>query len=307
MQDISLYFTPFTLPFVIGSTFMFVWIAIRWTLWLLNLSRVDKLLIRRGIFTRNTLLATWEVVRESLLHVRIFRTNPMLGYMHASLAFGWFLLIAVGWIETTMYLGSNIVPLQGHVFFKYFAPHLNLEAHYTTFEHLMDALLAVVLSGVALAWFKRFRSRALGLKRTTKHVLFDRIALSALWFVFPARLIAESLTASVYGSGGFLTGSIGHWLTTHIPADILFTLYEPSWWFYSTVLGIFFVALPFSRYMHIFTEIPLIYLRRWSLRPAKEHRSYDNFEVHACARCGIFIDPCQLQSDLGINDTQSVY
>ena len=307
MQDISLYFTPFTLPFVIGSTFMFVWIAIRWTLWLLNLSRVDKLLIRRGIFTRNTLLATWEVVRESLLHVRIFRTNPMLGYMHASLAFGWFLLIAVGWIETTMYLGSDIVPLQGHVFFKYFAPHLNLEAHYTTFEHLMDALLAVVLSGVALAWFKRFRSRALGLTRTTKHVLFDRIALSALWFVFPARLIAESLTASVYGSGGFLTGSIGHWLTTHIPADILFTLYEPSWWFYSTVLGIFFVALPFSRYMHIFTEIPLIYLRRWSLRPAKEHRSYDNFEVHACSRCGICIDPCQLQSDLGINDTQSVY
>ena len=286
---------------------MFVWIAIRWTLWLLNLSRVDKLLIRRGIFTRNTLLATWEVVRESLLHVRIFRTNPMLGYMHASLAFGWFLLIAVGWIETTMYLGSDIVPLQGHVFFKYFAPHLNLEAHYTTFEHLMDALLAVVLSGVALAWFKRFRSRALGLKRTTKHVLFDRIALSALWFVFPARFIAESLTASVYGSGGFLTGSIGHWLTTHIPADILFTLYEPSWWFYSTVLGIFFVALPFSRYMHIFTEIPLIYLRRWSLRPAKEHRSYDNFEVHACSRCGICIDPCQLQSDLGINDTQSVY
>ena len=307
MQDISLYFTPFTLPFVIGSTFMFVWIAIRWTLWLLNLSRVDKLLIRRGIFTRNTLLATWEVVRESLLHVRIFRTNPMLGYMHASLAFGWFLLIAVGWIETTMYLGSDIVPLQGHVFFKYFAPHLNLEAHYTTFEHLMDALLAVVLSGVALAWFKRFRSRALGLTRTTKHVLFDRIALSALWFVFPARLIAESLTASVYGSGGFLTGSIGHWLTTHIPADILFALYEPSWWFYSTVLGIFFVALPFSRYMHIFTEIPLIYLRRWSLRPAKEHRSYDNFEVHACSRCGICIDPCQLQSDLGINDTQSVY
>ena len=307
MQDISLYFTPFTLPFVIGSTFMFVWIAIRWTLWLLNLSRVDKLLIRRGIFTRNTLLATWEVVRESLLHVRIFRTNPMLGYMHASLAFGWFLLIAVGWIETTVYLDFNLIPLQGHVFFKYFAPHLDIETHYAIFEHLMDALLAVVLSGVALAWFKRFRSRALGLKRTTKHVLFDRVALSALWFVFPARLAAESLTAAVHGGGGFLTGSIGDFATKHIPADLLYTLYEPSWWFYSTVLGLFFVALPFSRYMHIFTEIPLIYLRRWNLRPAKEHRSYDNFEVHACSRCGICIDPCQLQSDLGINDTQSVY
>lgn len=307
MQDISLYFIPFTLPFVIGSAFMFVWIAIRWTYWLTHLSRVDKLLIRRGIFTRHTLLATWEVVRESLLHVRIFRTNPMLGYMHASLAFGWFLLIAVGWIETTTYLGFEIVPLQGHVFFKYFAPHLDIEAHYAIFDHLMDALLAIVLSGVALAWFKRFKSRALGLKRTTKHVLFDRIALSALWFVFPARLVAESLTAAVYGGGGFLTGTIGGWLIEYIPVDIIYMVYEPSWWFYSTVLGIFFVALPFSRYMHIFTEIPLIFLRRWNLRPTKEHRAYDNFEVQACSRCGICIDPCQLQSDLGINDTQSVY
>ena len=30
--------------------------------------------------------------------------------------------------------------------------------------------------------------------------------------------------------------------------------------------GVFFFALPFSRYMHIFTEIPLIFLRRYNLR-----------------------------------------
>ena len=65
--------------------------------------------------------------------------------------------------------------------------------------------------------------------------------------------------------------------------------------------------MPFSRYMHIFTEIPLIFLRRWSLHPTNERKSYDHFEVEACSRCGICIDPCQLQADLGINDTQSVY
>lgn len=307
MHDISIYFESFTLPFVVGSTFMFVVIATRWIYWLVSLSRVDKLLVRRGLFTRNTLVATWEVVRESLLHVRIFRTNPLLGYMHASLAFGWFLLIAVGWIETTIYLGLEPVPLQGHVFFKYFAPYLNIATHYAIFDHLMDALLTVVLVGVALAWFKRFRSRALGLKRTTKHLLFDRVALSALWLVFPARLVAESLTVAMYGGGGFLTGAVGGWMAHYIPSDIVEMLYLPSWWIYSIVLGIFFVALPFSRYMHIFTEIPLIYLRRWSLRPTKEHGAYDNFEVQACSRCGICIDPCQLQADLGINDTQSVY
>ena len=117
-----IYFEPFTLPFVVGSLFMFAVIVIKWSFWLMRLPRVDRVKIRRGLFTRQTLLGAWEVVRESLLHVRIFRTNPVLGYMHASLAFGWFLLIVVGWIETTVYLGLEPVPLQGHVFFKYFDP-----------------------------------------------------------------------------------------------------------------------------------------------------------------------------------------
>ena len=307
MENMLIYFEPFTLPFVVGSIFMFAVIAIKWSLWLLRLPRVDRLKIRRGLFTRQTLLGAWEVVRESLLHVRIFRTNPVLGYMHASLAFGWFLLIVVGWIETTIYLGFEPIPLQGHVFFKYFAPQLNIETHYIVFEHLMDALLLVVLIGVGLALFKRVRSSVMGMRRTTKHVLFDRVALMALWFIFPARLVAESLTVAVHGGGGFLTGTLGTYFAKHLPHEVVATLYPHSWWFYSAVLGIFFVALPFSRYMHIFTEIPLIFLRRWSLCPAKERKSYDNFEVEACSRCGICIDPCQLQADLGINDTQSVY
>ena len=224
-----------------------------------------------------------------------------------SLAFGWFLLIVVGWIETIFYLGFEPVPLQGHVFFKYFIPLNAITEHHPLFEHLMDALLLFVLSGVALAWYKRLRSKAMGMRKTTKHVAFDRIALSALWFVFPARLVAESITASIYGGNGFLTGGIGNVLSATIPQEYLTLIYEPAWWFYSLALGIFFVAMPFSRYMHIFTEIPLIYLRRWQLRPTAERKSYDNFEVEACSRCGICIDPCQLQSDLGINNTQSVY
>ena len=307
MENISIYFEPFTFPFVAGSLFMFAVIVFKWSLWLLRLPRVDRLKIRRGLFTRHTLLGVWEVVRESLLHVRIFRTNPVLGYMHASLAFGWFLLIVVGWIETTIYLGFEPIPLQGHVFFKYFAPQLNIDVHYAVFEHIMDALLLVVLIGVGLALFKRVRSSVMGMRRTTKHVLFDRVALTALWFIFPARLVAESLTVAVHGGGGFLTGTLGIYLAKHLPYEVVETLYPQSWWFYSVVLGIFFVALPFSRYMHIFTEIPLIFLRRWSLNPTKERKSYDNFEVEACSRCGICIDPCQLQADLGINDTQSVY
>ena len=298
------FFAPFCIPFMVGAAVMVLTLAWKGGVWLWRLPRADKMRIVRGLPTRRTAEAVWEVVSESLLHRRIFRVNPLLGYMHMSLAFGWFLLIAVGWIETVAYLGFRYVPLQGHVFFKYFATGLE---HKPAFDFAMDLLLLFVLSGVALAWAKRFRSRAMGLRRTTKHVPGDRVALSALWFVFPARLAAESATCALYGGGGFLTGSLGAWLAGHVGVLPLMNFESAAWWFYSSCLGVFFVALPFSRYMHIFTEIPLIFLRRYGVRPREKESSADRFQIEACSRCGICIDPCQLQSVLGIDDVQSVY
>ena len=286
---------------------MFLCVVWKYLSWLRQLPASDMLLIAKGLFTHRTLGALFEVICESLLHCRIFRRNAVLGYMHMSLAFGWFLLIAVGWMETVAYLGTQWVPLQGHVFFKYFVPLNGIQGHKPLFDTIMDALLLFVLSGVTLAWFKRLRSRLMGMQRTTKHILFDRIALSALWFVFPSRLVAESVTCAIYGGGGFLTGSIGSLIANSTDSAILSAIYEPVWWLYSSALGIFFIAMPFSRYMHIFTEVPLIFLRHYRLRPEAKEKSYDNFEVEACSRCGICIDPCQLQSQLGINEVQSVY
>ena len=275
--------------------------------WLRHLPASDLKLIARGLFTHRTLNAAWEVIRESLLHARIWHIDARLGYMHTSLAFGWFLLIVVGWVETIAYLGWKWIPLQGHVFFKYFVPLNNITSHKPVFDFVMDALLLIVLSGVALAWWKRHRSRSLGMRRTTRHLPLDRVALTALWIIFPARLVAESITAALYGGGSFLTGGVGSLLDSLLSTSTLLSLYEPSWWVYSSALGLFFVTMPFSRYMHIFTEIPLIFLRHYRLRPTAEEKSYDNFEIEACSRCGICIDPCQLQSQLGNHEVQSVY
>ena len=301
------FFANFCIPFIIGEVALLTTVLIKYFSWLRNLPKSDLKLIAKGIFTTRSIAAIWEVICESLLHRRIFRVNRLLGYMHMSLAFGWFLLIAVGAIETIAYLGLKWVPLHGHVFFKYFIPLNGIEGHMPLFDFVMDALLLFVLSGVALAWFKRIRSRSLGMKRTTKHTPFDRVALSALWFIFPLRLIAESITVAIYGGGSFLTGGIGTLLAKTLNVEFLNYLYEPAWWCYSFALGTFFIAMPFSRYMHIFTEIPLIFLRHYRLKPEAKEKSYDNFEVEACSRCGICIDPCQLQLQLGINDVQSVY
>ena len=298
------FYATFSIPFIVGVVTMFVVLIVKYGSWIFGLSAADRMRIVKGIPSRQTPLAVWEVVRESLLHRRIFKVNPLLGYMHMSLAFGWFLLIVVGWIETVAYLGFRYVPLHGHVFFKYFATEL---PHKPVFDFLMDLLLLFVLSGVTLAFGKRIYSQAMGMHRTTRHVLGDRIALSVLWLIFPARLLAESITCALHGGGGFLTGTIGEWMAHHVNPIVLQTLYEPLWWAYSICLGLFFVALPFSRYMHIFTEIPLIFLRRYKLHSTEKEGSFDRFQTDACSRCGICIDPCQLQSELGIDDVQSVY
>ena len=298
------FFAPFCVPFMVGAAVMLLVLAAKYAWWFYGLPRADKLRFVRGLPTRRTLEAVGEVIGESLLHRRIFRVNPLLGYMHMSLAFGWFLLIVAGWVETAAYLGLRYVPLQGHVFFRYFS--IGME-HKPVFDFIMDLLLLLVLSGVTLAWGKRVWSRAMGMRRTTRHVMGDRIALSALWFIFPLRLAAESLTCALYGGGGFLTGTIGSLLAGHADAQVLRALFQPAWWGYSLALGIFFVALPFSRYMHIFTEISLIFLRRYGIRSSEKEGAYDHFQIEACSRCGICIDPCQLQSELGIDDVQSVY
>ena len=134
------FFAPFCIPFMTGAAVMFIVLLWKWGLWLYRLPLADKKRILFGLPTRRTFSAIGEVVGESLLHRRIFRVNPLLGYMHMSLAFGWFLLIAVGWIETVAYLGFRYVPLQGHVFFKYFAPTLMLREK-PFFDFVMDLLL----------------------------------------------------------------------------------------------------------------------------------------------------------------------
>ena len=111
------YYDHFVIPFLVGTIFMFVVIVWKWGRWLWMLPGRDKRAIGRGIFSGATLKAIGEVISESLLHRRIFRVNPLLGYMHMSLAFGWFLLIVVGWIEAAYVLGGG-TPLHAHVFFR---------------------------------------------------------------------------------------------------------------------------------------------------------------------------------------------
>ncbi|MCK9499218.1 MAG: (Fe-S)-binding protein [Bacteroidales bacterium] len=296
-------YNNFIIPFCLGASLLLIIIIYKFAKWLSKLDKKQKYFVKRNFFSKKSIAAINEVFREALIHRNIYRKNPLLGYMHMSLAFGWFLLIVVGKIEASFYAGSFFEEPWLAIFFKFFARE---QANFWVanfFSFTMDLLLLIVLSGLALAIIKRLKSKILGIKKATKHVIYDKIALTALWLIFPLRLLAESSTAALVQNGSFLTGGIGELFSLQFAQNVELPLY----WAYSSVLFVFFVSLPFSRYMHIPSEVVLIFLRKWGAKAGEQYSGLSDFEINSCSRCGICIDACQLSFSANINNVQSVY
>lgn len=299
-----MYYDPFILPFTIGLNILLIYLVIKYARWIRTFSHRDKRIILRNIFSLKTIKAGKEVFMECLIHHKIFRTHPFLGYMHMCFGLGWFLLIVVGKIESLVYHTSIFNPPYFAIFFRYFHPANETFPYSEAFAFGMDLILLMILSGLTLAFIKRLYSKALGLKKTTNHRPFDLIILTVLWLIFPFRFLAESFTSGVRGGGSFLTHSAGDFFNTFLPIE---QLDYPAWWFYSSALGLFFLLLPFSRYMHIPTEIMYIFLKNWGVKQGRKFTAISQFQLYSCSRCGICINRCQLGTTLGMTDTQPVY
>ncbi len=295
---------PFVLPFTAGLIILLMIMVVRVWNWIVVLEAKDKKRIRLNIFSFRSAEAVKEVFLESLLHRKIFRANPVLGYMHMSLAFGWFLLIILGNLQAQFYSENMLHPPYFPIFFNFFVTTPGNYPFRHVMEFTMDLLLLFILSGLMIAIIKRFYARIVGMKKTTHLKFFDRLALSSLWLIFPLRLLAESFTSGAFHNGNFLTGSLGKAFASFLPVS---ALAMPAWWAYSLALGAFFIALPFSRYMHIPAEMVLIFLRNYGVKTRREFTSFSDVEVHSCSRCGLCIDTCQIMSSLGKNEMQSVY
>ena len=301
----EVYFHPFVLPFCIGVLLLVVFSVWKYWRWIRSFDKLQRAIIRKNIWSWRFLPAIWEAFREGLLHWRITKKNLLLGYMHRSLAFGWFLLIVVGAVQAEMAYTEH-TPFWIAIFYNYFELFNNIDFPQAEFfANLMDALLLYVLSGLFLAMFKKVWSRPMGMKRTTRHTLMDRMAKLALWCIFPLRLLSEAVTSSLGGNGGFLVRWLGNIIATLGLDDQAFDI--TCWTLYSVALGAFFCLMPFSRYMHIFTEVFLIYFRNLGVRDSDKKTGYTMFELSACSRCGICIDGCPMNRELGIVNMQGVY
>ncbi len=295
-------FPLFVVPFLAGLLFILGWLLFLFLKWSYELDRNGLVKFGQNILTMKTIRAIGEVFMESLLHRKLFRKNPLLGYMHLCFAFGWFMIILIGKLEVIAYSGKITARPYVAIFFKYFvSPEENFR-HSGVYAFLMDFFLLMILSGLALAVAKRFRSKTLGMKHTTKHNRIDKWTLAFLWLIFPARFLAESIASGSQGYS-FLTGQTGQVLASLLPVE---QIEMPFWWLYSLALLGFFVLLPFSRYMHIPVEVAYIFLKHWGLDKREMDRGFTNFEIYSCSRCGVCIDVCQLKTQADIGTVQGV-
>ncbi|MBQ6290922.1 MAG: (Fe-S)-binding protein [Bacteroidales bacterium] len=294
-------FDPFVIPFLIGMIFVLGYCIIGAIRLILQLDAEDKKKFFLSLITPKTI---WKNIKDlflnCLIHVKLWKRNKLLGYMHSSIAFGWFMLILLGHIECFVYMPHRVKLFYYPIFFNYFVAENEYTLRGAIFFFLMDFFLLVVLSGIVLAIIKRVRSRIFGMRRTTRPTLLDRVGLYSLWMIFPLRLLAESFTAHISG-GSFLT----------IPMNMMFKAFLgdqmnmlPTWWAYSICLCIFMCVLPFTRYMHIPAEMLLIPFRNAGLTIKHARRGFAKAQVYSCPGCGVCIDACPMSvKKANIKDT----
>ncbi|MBQ0144118.1 MAG: (Fe-S)-binding protein [Bacteroidales bacterium] len=286
-------FNPFVIPFLVGMGFVLLYCAFGVVRILFQLSREDRRKFFISLVNPKTALKNIrDIFCDCLFHVKLWKRNPLLGYMHSSIAFGWFMLILLGHIEVILFVPTRINLFYYPIFFNFFVAETDQTLRGALLFFLMDFFLLVVLSGIVLAIIKRVRSRLFGMRRTAKPSVINLIGLYALWSIFPLRLLAETFTAHISG-GSFLTGP-ANWIFRQFLGNDLH--YLPTWWAYSIVLGIFMCVLPFSRYMHIPAEMLLIPMRNAGLKIRNARKGLAKVQVYSCPNCGVCIDACPMSA-----------
>ena len=284
-------YSNFVIPFMIGMIFVLTWCVVGAARVILQLPSEDRKrfflsLVNPKIMAKN--IKDWFC--DCLFHVKLWKRNKVLGYMHSSIAFGWFMIIVIGHIEVFLYTPERMHQVWYPIFFRYFVAVTENTMKGSFFFFLMDFFLLIILSGIILAIIKRARSRIFGMRRTTNPSFTDLIGLYSLWCIFPLRLLAEGFTADISG-GSFLTKSLNNVLHMFF-SDHMNML--PTWWAYSIALCIFMCVLPFSRYMHIPTEILLIPLRNAGIQITHSRKGFAKLQVYSCPSCGVCIDACPM-------------
>lgn len=287
-------FHPFVVPFLLGMAFVLGYCAFGLFRIIKQLSWKERRKLAVSLITPETVVKNIrDIFCDCLFHVKLWKRNKLLGYMHSSIAFGWFMLIVLGHLEVILFVPKRINLFYYPIFFNYFVAEDEITLRGSLLFFLMDFFLLVVLSGIVLAMIKRVSSRLFGMRRTARPSFLNLVGLYALWAIFPLRLLAESFTAHISG-GSFLTIP-ANWVFRQFLGNELNML--PTWWAYSIALGVFMCVLPFTRYMHIPAEMLLIPMRNAGLKMVDARKGFTRVQVLSCPNCGVCVDACPMSAN----------
>lgn len=111
-------FHPFVLPFLAGMIFVLGYCVYGIVRILFQLSGEDRKRFLVSLVTPKTFVKNIrDIFCDCLLHVKLWKRNRLLGYMHSSIAFGWFMIILLGHIEVMLFLPERIHLFYYPVFF----------------------------------------------------------------------------------------------------------------------------------------------------------------------------------------------
>lgn len=272
-------FNPFVIPFLAGMAFVLAVCFIKAARVILELDKDNRKKFFMSFLKPNLLIKDFvDIILDCLIHRRLWKRNLLLGFMHSSIAFGWFMIILLGHIEVLMYFPGRLSTFYYPIFFDYFVEG----GQYTLISKVMDCFLILIMAGIALAMVKRFYSRLFGMRHTARPSLFNIIGLYSLWLIFPLRFIAEHCARAG--------------MMSVIP-----------WWAYSIALCTFMVVLPFTRYLHIPAEMLLILMRNAGVSVERPHKGMARVQADSCPNCGVCIDACPMNADKSNFKDSTVY
>ena len=132
-------FDPFVLPFLIGMLFVLGYCLFGAIRILFELPAKDR---KRFLISLVTPATAWKNIKDiflnCLLHVKLWKRNRTLGYMHSSIAFGWFMIILLGHIEVMLFLPHRIKFFYYPIFFNFFVAETESTIQGAVLFFLMD-------------------------------------------------------------------------------------------------------------------------------------------------------------------------
>ena len=328
-------FSPYVIPFTAGLIFVIIATFYFWIKALKQLDPEETRKVKENLFSPRIvpILFSWvnEVFLESLLHRKIFRQNFLLGLMHMLIAFGWFIAIFAEHIRLWVYTLNPIEPIYFPIFLFDFLRPVGAESavgmspapmlfEMTTFMmvfiFLHDFFMTMILTGKALSIVKKYKPGLFGMTGGVKHNQYDKLIVMLLMLLFIPRMFAVGCSVYNYGDAMVVVNGISPSVYAFLSYNFgqvlgglgLASYESVFWWIYSFCIGAFFVALPFTRYMHIPTEPLFIFLRKCGVSTGKKYTGFSELEVLSCPRCGICFDRCQLNTTPGMDvEVQPIY